>query len=301
MPDLKKLYTPKEATLLYNRNKIRFNPTSYTLKEHLILNRNVQELAKETISAYTYSAENRLFGAIVDNEVAAAVLKSKLPTKSNEDSLPVSASDAAAVKEYNLSLALDYLTDFCNIPEGLLKNSDLMNAIVRMCITLDSVESCCREMYWFITDLCNTPYAELHRFEPLKKAFETKPIHLPMAFAHDGIDVLYNNVSSALAPSPFGLASDEEFRQASLYKAHYYAIEFLWAYLRLNDPELKRALAWSIEACGSEGMFKSLFTVANSEIIIDKEIEAMVTINDPALRFRAYQEYMELHDNDILR
>ena len=301
MPDLKKLYTPKEATLLYNRNKIRFNPTSYTLKEHLILNRNVQELAKETISAYTYAAENRLFGAIIDNETAAAVLKSKLPTKSSEDSLPITDADAAAVKEYNLSLALDYLTDHCAVPESLLKNSDLMNAIVRMCIALDSVESCCREMYWFITDLCNTPYAELHRFEPLKKAFETKPLHLPMSFAHDGIDVTYNTITNSLIASPFDLASDEEFRRASLYKAHYYAIEFLWAYLRLNDPELKRALAWSIEACGSEGMFRSLFTVANSEITIDKEIEAMVTINDPALRFKAYQDYMELHDNDILK
>ena len=301
MPDLKKLYTPKEATLLYNRNKIRFNPTSYTLKEHLILNRNVHELSKETISAYSYAAENRLFRAIVDNETAAAVLKSKLPTKSNDDSMPVSDADAAAVKEYNLSLALDYLTDYCVIPKSLLKNSDLMNAIVRMCIALDSVESCCREMYWFITELCNTPYTELHRFEPLKKAFETKPIHLPMAFTHDGIDVTYNDVSFALAPSPFDLSADEEVRRASLYKAHYYAIEFLWAYLRLNDPELKRALAWSIEGCGSEGMFRSLFTVANSEITIDKEIEAMVMINDPALRFKAYQEYMELHDNDILK
>ena len=300
MPDLKKLYTPKEATLLYNSNKIRFNPTSYTLKEHLILNRNVEELAKETISAYTYAAENRLFDAIVAHETAAAVLKSKIPTQSSEDSMPVSAADAAAVKEYNLSIALDYLKDYCAIPEGLLKNSDLMNAIVRMCIALDSVESCCREMYWFITDLCDTSYTELHRFEPLKKAFETKPIHLPMAFAHDGIDVLYNKPDISI-PSTINLANDEEFRQASLYKAYYYAIEFLWAYLRLNDPELKRALAWSIEACGNERMFRALFTVANSEIVINKEIEAMVTINDPALRFNAYQEYMKLYDNDILQ
>ena len=301
MPDLKKLYTPKEATLLYNRNKIRFNPTSYTLKEHLILNRNVQELTKETISAYTYAAENLLFDAIISHETAAASLHSKLPTKMDDGSLPVSAADAAAVKEYNLSLALDYLTDCCSVPESLLKNSDLMNAIIRMCIALDSVESCGREMYWFITDLCTAPYAELHKFEHLKKAFEVQPLHLPMSFTHDGIDVMFNNTSGTVSPIPTDLSCDENFRQATLYKAHYYAIEFLWAYLRLNDPELKRALAWSIEACGGEGMFRSLFTVANSEIVIDKEIEAMVTINDPANRFKAYQEYMEIHDNDILK
>lgn len=301
MPDLKKLYTPKEAAVLYNSNKIRFNPTAYTLKEHLILNRDLGDLSVETISSYSYRAETSLFDEISDKEGIQATLVSKVGTANYDGVILPTEADCAAIKEYNLSIALDYLIDFCKIDPHKLKNSELMNAIVRMCIALDSVESCCKEMYWFITNLWDRPYTELHNFEHLKKALETKPIELPVSFFHNGIDVLQNDVLPSNTPGCVSRTSmTEQLREAVLYKSRYYTMEFLWAYLRLDDPSLKRAIAWCIENCGDDDLNIGLYTVVNSEIIIDKEIEDIVKINNPADRFAAYQEYLRTYDNNIL-
>lgn len=292
--DLKKLYTPKEAAILYNSNKIRFNPTSYTLKEHLILNRSIGELAPETISTYDYRAEQKLFDILHDQWSASALPMSKMPTKDYGSTLLPTEADCAAVKEYNLSIGLDYLTSYGRILPTDIKNSALMNAIVRMCIALDSVESCCKEMYWFITNLWDRPYVELHNFEPLKKAFEATPIELPMCFAHNGIDIIQNNV--AAAPTVL----EESFHAASYYKAYYYALEFLWAYYRLNDPELKRAIAWWVEHCGGETILKNLYEAYNSELVVPSNIEQMVCIADPAKRFEAYQEFVKANDSNVM-
>ena len=296
MPDLKKLYTPQEATLLYNSNKIRFNPTSYSLKEHLILNKNVEELALETISSYNYQAEQLLLSDINDHESVNTTLASKIATSNLNSTIPQTASSCAAVKEYNLSIALDYLVHECRIDQNSLKNSELMNAIVRMCIALDSVESCCKEMYWFITDLSDVPYKELHNFEPLKKALETNPLELPIAQYHNGIDIIYHETPT---PPQSGSIAESSLNESAYYKAYYYILEFLWAYRRLDDTALQRAIAWSIENSGNDTMFGDMCTIANSEIKIYPDIEAMVSISDTADRFTAYQAYMQANDAKV--
>ena len=302
MPDLKKLYTPKEATILYNSNKIRFNPTSYTLKEHLILNRNLVELSDETISSYDYRAEQQLLDAVSAAENVTAELVSKVPTALRDDTLKPTEADCAAIKEYNLSIALDYLTTYGKITDKDIKGSALMDAIVRMCIALDSVESCSKEMYWLITDYCDRTYTELHNFEHFKKAFEIKPMKLPMCVGHSGIDVLYNDTSDRNTPSPVQrIYLDPPFRKAALYKAHFYAMEFLWAYYRLNDVTLKRAIAWWVEHTDNVKLFGKMFMASGSTLVVDKAIEDMVTIQSPADRFAEYQKYMAANDADILK
>lgn len=302
MPDLKKLYTPKEATVLYNSNKIRFNPTSYTLKEHLILNRNLVEMSDETISSYDYRAEAHLLNVISNNEKVEEELISKIPTTLSRDALRPTEADCAAIKEYNLSIALDYLTTYGKISDKDIKNSTLMDAIVRMCVALDSVESCSREMYWLITNYCDRTYTELHNFEHFKKAFEIKPMKLPMCVGHNGIDVLYNDVSDHRTPSPVQrIYLEPQFRKAALYKAHFYAMEFLWAYYRLDDVALKRAIAWWVEHTGNVQLFNKMFMASGSELVVDKAIEDIVTLQSPADRFAEYQKYMAANDADILK
>ena len=44
--------TPEEATAMYNVAKIKFDPTSYSLKGNLILDLKPSQLVKEHISAF---------------------------------------------------------------------------------------------------------------------------------------------------------------------------------------------------------------------------------------------------------
>ncbi len=299
MADLKKLYSPKEAAVLYNSNKIRFNPTAYTLKENLIF-RSISDLMSETISSYDYSTELRLFDLIQDHEYVESNLKEKIDTPARKSNIAPTEADCAAIKEYNLSIAIDYLVKAGNISATDLKGSDLMNAIIRTCVALDSVESCSKEMYWLNTNLWQQSYVDLHNFVPLKRAFEYCPLQLPMSFVHNGIDVIQNDISATPPSCNARTVLDESYRAAVLYKAYYYVIEFLWAYRRLRDSDLQRALAWWIEHTGGDTLFKALFTVYNSAIIIHPDIEQIVMHDDPADRFQAYQAYMNIKDGDVI-
>lgn len=298
--DLANLYTPREAVALYNRNKIKFNPSSYTLKENLILNKDLDSLAEEHIFTFAHGAEERLVETIRNSGYFfKANVTSKIPINSVFTTKREGLAEFATIKEYNLSIALDYLRDYCKIEASNLKGSLVMDAIVRMLIALDSDESCAKEMFWFITQLSNVPYSDLHSFNPLKKALETKAQELPVLCSYTPIQLTCNCI-------PDGIYSTDDttgdIRIATLYKAYYYTLEFLWAYLRLGDTNLQRALVWAIEnAGGGDFVSNGLYCIVNGELDIPKEILAMVGIENPADRFAAYQEYMAKEDLNILK
>lgn len=305
MADLKTLYTPREATALYNLNKIKFNPMAYTLKEHLILNRSLRELAEESILVYGHGAENGLVECIKNAEPVSVELKTKLPITGMYNYLSAGEAEAAAVKEYNLSIALEYLVRYGSLNMFKLKGNDIMDAIVRMLITLDSDESCAREMYWFITELWNTPYAELHAFAPLKNALQKSPLVLPISLDCGAAEFFRNDILSGTAwAAELGKEQlDDSYAAVSMYKAYFYTLEVLWAYYRLNDSNLQRAIAWWLDTCDTAAPAKSnLFNIVNGELkVTDPTIEAMVKENDTAKRFEMYQQHVANIDTSLVQ
>lgn len=298
--DLANLYTPREAVALYNRNKIKFNPSSYTLKENLILNKDLDSLSEEHIFTFAHGAEEHLVKNICNSGyVFKANITSKIPINSFFTTKHVGLAEFAAIKEYNLSIALDYLRDYCKIDASTLKGSLVMDAIVRMLIALDSDESCAKEMFWAITQLSNVSYSDLHSFNPLKKALETKAQELPVLCSYTPIQLTCNCIPDAVYRTD---DTTGDVRIATLYKAYYYTLEFLWAYLRLNDQNLQHALVWAIEnAGGADFVSNGLYYIVNGELDIPGEIMAMVGIENPADRFAAYQEYMVKEDLNVLK
>lgn len=298
--DLANLYTPREAVALYNRNKIKFNPSSYTLKENLILNKDLESLADEHIFTFSHGTEVHLIKSIHNSGYACkANVTSKIPINSVFTTRHVGLAEFAAIKEYNLSIALDYLRDYCKIKANDLKGSPVMDAIVRMLIALDSDESCAKEMFWLITQLSNVSYSDLHSFNPLKKALESQAQELPVLCEYTPIQLMCNCVPDV------SYSTDDttgDMRIATLYKAYYYTLELLWAYLRLNDINLQRALIWAIEnAGGADFISNGLYYIVNGGLDIPGEIMAMVSIENPADRFAAYQEYAAKEDLNVLK
>lgn len=286
--DLRTLYTPREAAQLYNLNRIKFNPSAYSLKGNLVLSKDTMALMREHITHYNYDAEHYLKNQLLAKGLCARgnlYYKHTLPTT---PLMPIYVADVAAVKQDSLSIALDA---FSHIDMKHFKGTPIADAIVRMFIALSSPESCVNELYWLETSLYETTYEDLHNFNPLKNALKTKgtlPVELGLS-------------AGAYISNP--MSTDKEIpeaRECRLFKAYIHALEVVWAYKRMRDPVLQKTLAWWITECGGvDNITKHLFTVDKYGLYADSVIDKLTDIDSPSERFTAYQKFLKAEGKAI--
>lgn len=300
MFDVKKLYTPREATALYNINKIRFNPMSYTLNDNLILSRGSISLSDDSIYAYSWGAELTLINSIGDKWDVNFDIDHSDFIKFEAPHIARAYEETVLLKQCNLSVDLSYLVQM-GIDATSLKGGVFMDALLRMAIALDSPESCARELYWLTTKHADSiTYKAAHEFTLLKNALNASnsTLNLPMN-AHYGpaewtvhlykpSDIsLYNTVTQRWIPNVF--------------KDILYTWEFLWAYFRLKDEDLKRSIVYAIQTAGGCDLIgRNYYAISNNALTLTPQIEAMVRIDNPSERFEAYRDYLKANRSDIL-
>ena len=292
--DFDKLYTPREATALYNLNKIKFNPCSYTLKENLVFHTKLSDVRANHIMSYEYDTERTLVHELIKAGYTPGVNLDTLFT-SEESSTYVTCADTAIMKDTNMHIALEYLKTFAGLDVSSLKGTPFMNALVRMAIALNSNESCSNEMYWLMTHLGKESFEDLHNFKPLKNALESKG-ELPLRLA-PGVDAesgIYVPAAATADDCGYPALASDRFKAALKYKARLYTLEVLWAYERLNDEDLKRALSSAMFRAGpSHPCTDDIYSIMPSGLEYPEHIEKLIRIENAKERFEAYREYFE--------
>ena len=214
--DLKKLYTPRQANALYNRNKIRFNPGDYSLRGNLIIDSSASGISGIHISEIGTFAERDILGEL-------GMGFDYVPHKFDPCGAGPATTDLVAYKDDNLTLNLGYLRDVCGFDVEKLSTTVFMDAYVRMFIALSSNESCVNEMFWLTTSMWKEPYDTLHSFKHYKDGLADGK----------GIFIVGDMQGAALThnpPSTHTLCAATDARaHMARYKAVLYQLETLWA------------------------------------------------------------------------
>jgi hypothetical protein len=311
------LYTPKEATALYNRCKIMWDPTSYTLSDGLKLTFKCADLRKLHIRNVSFGAEFELVRLIhafhkVPDHAQHAYIDSIFPdvraeSMSGNTDGPQPA-DVAFCKKDDMCIALDYLKNLGFKP-GTIKGGRLLEAIVQTCVALSSPKSCCADLHWLgCKDLCTRSYKDLHTFKHLTDALKDRDATLPV-YSHRNV----NLVQTVPAPFPAsdatigfsGLSStkkscfDMQSVETQMFYTYLYCLEVLWATHSLPDPRLKE-LANAYLSAGVPHSDKILtddfYTVMKGNVVLVPEVQALIEINNPEARFEAYKEFILKHN-----
>lgn len=284
--DLKKLYTPRQANALYNRNKIRFNPGDYSLRGNLIIDSSPTNIGNIHIAEVNTLAECEILDKL-------GICYDYVRHKFDCCSAGPAAADLVAYKDDNLTLNLAYLRDTCEFDMEKLSKTVFMDAYVRMFIALSSNESCVNEMFWLTTFMWNEPYDALHSFKHYKDSL-AGGTDMFIVGDRQGAAIIYNPPSNHL----LGVATDARAHM-SRYKAVLYQLETLWAYERLNDEDSKKAIANAMYSASDE-YTQTFCTIHPDHIDINANAADLIKYSNPKERFTAYQEYLKEHDEELI-
>lgn len=291
--DVKKLYTPLEAMKIYNSVKIKFDPTSYSLKGNLITNCDRHLMQSEHICSFDYNSEAELRDAIRDAE-ARPVPKLYTGMSGNRITHANYYDDYAlmCIPQDNLFIDLSTLSDFIDVSK--IKTSNIMQTIVTMCVALNSQKSCAKDIIWLaIPDTQSNTYKSVHTLEMLSDALKDPTLALP------GIG-LGTSIIPTIAPTWRGSESSAKDPYAynshmvidTLYSYLIAAFEVLWAYRKLPNEYA----ACFIGLCKHASMnpettiFDSIFKLDGSDFKICTDVEEAIKIDDPELRYTEYQK-----------
>ena len=297
--DYKKLYTPTEATALYNVAKIKFDPTSYTLKGNLITNCDAIETMEQHISSFYYTSDIYLKDAIYENEPRKNV--DILTGMSGEDrsaGLARSAWSAMCVQQDNLYLCLDLLQHY--FPLNNIKKTNIVQTLVSMCVALNSTKSCAKDMlYLAMPKMVDKPYSKIHNFEVLKEQLKSKSTPLSLLMPSTSLDATYAPAKESV--TSFMLSETRDID--TLYSHVINSLEVLWAWRSLPDV-YKDCF---VEICNTAQefgkfdteLYKAFFTLTKSEFAIRPDIDAIISIPNPEERYEAYQKMLKTDFKDI--
>ena len=278
--------TPEEATAMYNIAKIKFDPTSYSLKGNLILDQKEAVLKNEHISSFSDSALNDMLDAISEKERRryAKSFKSVLGT----NTIQYSRAGVFCIQQDNLYIckkALDTLFPrYSNYPRTL-------QAIAMLCVALNSAKSCSKCMAWFAIPGCELlDYESLYNLQYLRDQLCDKSQQLSV-FKRTSLCVsCLPEAYEDRAP-----AYNEGFCE-SMYGAYFFAFEVMWAINALPvefRDVIKQLIQSSSRTDTYEAFFNPYINVTANEIYLNTDLEAAIAITSPKERFKAYQEIVK--------
>lgn len=294
--DFKKLYTPTEAAALYNVAKIEYDPTAYSLRGNLITGMTLSESRYEHISNFDYTAERKLTHLLKTKESRDIETLTGISDTKEEREGWSNALAYFLIQQDNLYVNLDLIQKF--VPLEHLKTTKIMETLVTMCVALNSSKSCAKDMLWLALSGYDTAhYADVHVFKRLKTQLETGGV----------IDVFteFSSIDPRFVPSydrlelaktkPFN-GGDLDTKADTLYSYVINAFEVMWAYKHLPKKykDCFETLCYSQEVVKEFDceLFKK-FTIGRDGIVIDPVLDEAISMNDPELRYAAYQEIIK--------
>ena len=278
--------TPEEATAMYNIAKIKFDPTSYSLKGNLILDLAESVLRTEHISSFSDNALNDMLDAISKKEHRdyEKSFKSAFVT----DRIQYSRTGVFCIQQDNLYICkktLDTLFPrYSNSPR-------IIQAIAMLCVALNSAKSCSKCMAWFaIPGFELLDYESLYNLQYLRDQLCDKSQQLSV-FKRTSLCVSYlPEAYEGRAP-----AYEEGFCE-SMYGAYFFAFEVMWAINALPvefRDVIKQLIQSSSHTDTYEAFFNPYINVTATDICLSTDLEAAIAITSPKERFKAYQEIVK--------
>lgn len=289
--DYKKVYSPTEATALYNIAKIKFDPTSYSLKGNLITSCSTAQLRNEHICGFNYDAERYLYNVLDSKE--GKVLKSLTGPSNERDARRFPSFNSWAclgVQQDNLYTNLELLETFIDL--GRIKTTNVMQTIVTMFVALNSQKSCAKDILWLIfSNTERAAYSDVHTFEPLKRQLKSKSKTLEIYFSGTSIDPTYVPANDPEGPD-FAITWKAQAAD-SLYAHIISSFEVIWAWSKLNE-EYKTCFETLCNTAQFKGrydtaLFNSYFTLTDTGFMLSEELADAIVIDEPEKRYGAYQ------------
>lgn len=299
--DYKTLYSPTEATALYNVAKIKYDPTSYSLKGNLITGSSIDSQIREHIHIFNYDSEEYLLGCIYKHEpkITAKDITGKSGKYARISGI---ASEAAGtfVQQDNLHVSVDKLSEF--IPLETIKKTKVMQTLVTMCVALNSAKSCAKELLFLASDMCEEPYDVLHTFKYLKDALMHKAVHLRLMRFGTSIDTTYTVTQDDRLGMDDYCSSDIRGVD-SLYSLYLGMFEAMWAWNSL-EPELKRCFVGicnleKMVHSGTLNLFSEHIKLTDTEFEVSEALKDAISVNDPKERYQMYQEILKVDGDKI--
>ena len=301
--DYKKLYTPTEATALYNIAKIKFDPTSYSLRGNLITNASLNDIANQHIAGYNYKAEKYLVDKVITNEKRPYPMELTGMSGEITNSPDPNEWGLLCVQQDNLYVNLETLSRFFELSK--IKSTHIMSTIVMVCVALNSEKSCAKDLMCLaLTQLCKHTYTNVHNFEWFKDSLNTPGEQMQMLLNKCTIKPVYApaddcelKVGKHLFTLPDPTVKD------TLYSYFINAFEVLWAWDVLPQPykDCFAQMCWKFEKLGKFdlAMFDGYFKLTPTGFDICPELSDAISIVSPEARYSAYQKLIEDKGKDI--
>lgn len=292
--DFKKLYTPTEANTLYNVAKIKFDPTSYSLRGNLITNNDLKTLHKEHIQSFEYGAERYLITLIQVAEGRKTTALTGISTKTDELTARRENDWAfLCIQQDNLHISLELLSKLIDLRS--VKSTNVLQTIVTMCVALNSPKSCAKDMICLALDTKReTPYDKVHNFEDLRDALNTKKTNIEILYSGTTIDSTYVPTWDSTefeASEPFATTTCKA--TDTLYNYLINSLEVMWAWHNLPDTYKACFAELCLRAQSSGkfdmGFFNPFLKFTGTGFDINPEVLKAISINDPKERYTAYQ------------
>ena len=302
--DYKKLYTPTELAVLYNTARIKYDPTSYSLKGNLIVNHSTEAAEKEHIGNVNYNSEIRLINCIFENEKKRPLDISITGLSKKTVSYDTTKNEMtyACVQQDNLYICLDTLQHVIDLHP--LKHTNVMQTLITMCVALNSSKSCSKEILglclpYFIT----APYSEVCSFEYLRNCLKDKTVAIPVFKGNNSVDVTYiPTYDSSFDRSPDNYLVGEDGGADSMFAQTIGFFETMWAWTTLPE-ELKTCFVALCNTCETTArsftFFEKFAKLDPAGLIINPELENVISEADPAKRYTMYQDFLSKHLVDI--
>lgn len=293
--DFKKLYTPTEATALYNVAKIKFDPTSYSLRGNLITNNDLRALWKEHIQSFNYGAERHLVGLIQDAEGRKLTTLTGISTHTDACS-DICGNEWAilCIQQDNLHISLELLSQLVDLRN--IKSTNVLQTIVTMCVALNSTKSCAKDMLCLALDAKHkTPYDKVHNFEDLRDALNTKGADVEILWNDTTIDSTYVPTWDSFETKKLDPFVTKGFKATdTLYNYLINSLEVLWAWYNLPDvyKDCFAELCSRAQFSGKYTMefFNPFLKFTGTGFDINPDVLKAISIDDPKERYTAYQD-----------
>lgn len=296
--DVKKLYTPLEAATLYNVAKIKFDPTSYSLRGNLIFG-DVRDVQKEHIVQFSWDAEEHLT-ELLKNGDSRTVYPYEGPSKVRGGPRNGSLWGYFLAQQDNLHVAIDLLNKYVDLDK--IKTTNVVDTIVAMCVALNSPKSCAKDMLWLtLDDTRSAKYSQVHNFELLKDALAKPRALVPLVLERISVDCTY-----VPAECDYECGRSEPYKTDmytgvdSMYGHLVNAFEVLWAWSKLS-PEHQRCF---VELCKNAehgpftmSFFKDVVVLTGSGFVMHPDVQSAIVLESPEERYEAYQKIISTSPN----
>lgn len=302
--DYKKLYTPSEATSIYNVSKIRFDPSSYSLKGNLILGNTEPEISMQHISAFNYITELQLVEHICMHECRPGSTSFAGMRGMFEHVAPIFGTmSTMCVQQDNLHICLETLGKFYDLTK--IKTGNVLQAVVTMCVALNSTKSCAKDLMWLsFPDTQKDSYDRIHNFTLLKEELSNTGTGIHLLTECTPIDITYiPSFDPRLSKLRDLFQTRKITDKNSLFSLFAAAFEVMWA-LKTIPTELRNCMnalynrTYEADKYTME-LFDPFITYTSDGLKTNPELSYAISIINPKERYEAYSKIIATHTKDI--